>query len=179
MWSTTPAIVSALKASPLETLGIFVNAAFRLPEPALHVLYSRLLAAHQKESPLSPEEARAEVQQAELTHSILAHDARSLFQDTKGVPPSGAEALPPLVVGVQEKSVAGFPLKYSHAETYVGSGPGARTVLVGDAAHTVHPLAGQGLNMGLADANALVECLDDAISTGADIGKPLFVNLPE
>ncbi|KAF8605980.1 ubiquinone biosynthesis hydrox [Ceratobasidium sp. AG-I] len=171
VWSTTPAIAGALKASPAETLAIFVNAAFRLPEPALHGLYTRLLSAHQKEAPLSPEEARAEVQQAEVMHSIPTHDARSLFQDTKGVPPSGAEALPPLVIGVQDKSVAGFPLKYSHAETYVGSGPGARTVLVGDAAHTVHPLAGQGLNMGLADASALVECLDKAISTGGDIGS--------
>jgi ubiquinone biosynthesis monooxygenase Coq6 len=79
--------------------------------------------------------------------------------------------LPPLVISVQEKSVAGFPLKYSHADTYIGTGRGARTVLVGDAAHTVHPLAGQGLNMGISDVRELLTCLENAGSTGADIGR--------
>ncbi|KAF8677629.1 Ubiquinone biosynthesis monooxygenase COQ6, mitochondrial [Rhizoctonia solani] len=151
VWSTTPAIASALKASSPATLAIFVNAAFRLPNSALQNLYSVLLASHQKETPLSPEVARAEVQQAEIAHSIKPHDARAsadIDSLTKGVLPEGSNLLPPLVIGIQDKSVAGFPLKYSHAETYIGTGQGARTVLVGDAAHTVHPLAGQGLNMG-------------------------------
>jgi 2-octaprenylphenol hydroxylase len=50
---------------------------------------------------------------------------------------------------------AHFPLRLIHARAYCRMG----FVLVGDAAHTVHPLAGQGVNMGLLDAAALVEVL--------------------
>lgn len=47
----------------------------------------------------------------------------------------------------------------------------ARTVLVGDAAHTIHPLAGQGLNLGLADVQSLARTLSAATSVGGDWGS--------
>ena len=45
-----------------------------------------------------------------------------------------------------------------------------RIVLVGDAAHAIHPIAGQGLNLGLRDAAVLVEVMADARYLGLDIG---------
>lgn len=59
-----------------------------------------------------------------------------------------------------------FPLGLLHAERYVDK----RLALVGDAAHAIHPIAGQGFNMGLRDIAALAEILVDAKRLGLDIG---------
>ena len=48
---------------------------------------------------------------------------------------------------------------------------GRRLALVGDAAHAMHPIAGQGLNMGLRDVAALAEVVLDARRLGLDIGE--------
>ncbi len=60
----------------------------------------------------------------------------------------------------------GFPLKALHAPRYATH----RAALVGDAAHTVHPLAGQGMNLGLLDAAAIAAVIEDALLAGEDIG---------
>jgi 2-octaprenyl-3-methyl-6-methoxy-1,4-benzoquinol hydroxylase/2-octaprenylphenol hydroxylase len=62
---------------------------------------------------------------------------------------------------------AAFPLSMRLSESYASR----RTVLMGDAAHVVHPLAGQGVNLGFADAAALTESLIAARLAGADIGS--------
>ncbi len=61
---------------------------------------------------------------------------------------------------------ASFPLKRQHAQSYVKPG----VVLVGDAAHMINPLAGQGVNIGLLDAAALAEVLIDASKQGLEPG---------
>jgi len=59
-----------------------------------------------------------------------------------------------------------YPLGFHHSARIVGD----RVVLVGDAAHGIHPIAGQGLNLGLRDAAALAEVLVDGARLGLDLG---------
>ncbi len=63
---------------------------------------------------------------------------------------------------------ASYPLGFHHAAAYTAE----RMVLIGDAAHGIHPIAGQGLNMGLRDVAALTEVLVDAARLGLDLGAP-------
>ena len=60
-----------------------------------------------------------------------------------------------------------FPLGYFVARSFIAD----RLALVGDAAHVIHPIAGQGLNMGLKDAAALAEVIVDAARLGIDPGQ--------
>lgn len=57
-----------------------------------------------------------------------------------------------------------LPLRQRHARQYVKAGFAA----IGDAAHTIHPLAGQGVNLGLMDAAALAETILDGVQAGVD-----------
>ena len=65
-----------------------------------------------------------------------------------------------------------YPLSLQMAERYTKD----RVALVGDAAHVILPLAGQGLNMGLRDAAALMDCITAARAAGLDIGGASLVD---
>lgn len=61
-----------------------------------------------------------------------------------------------------------YPLGFHHAATITGE----RLALVGDAAHGIHPIAGQGVNVGFRDVATLVEVLVEGKRTGLDLGDP-------
>lgn len=66
---------------------------------------------------------------------------------------------------------AAFPLKLMHAERYCGH----RVALAGDAAHVLHPMAGQGVNLGLLDVAELVAALETGRDAGADAGDLTYL----
>ncbi|KAF9786394.1 ubiquinone biosynthesis hydrox [Thelephora terrestris] len=171
VWSTKPALAAALKSIDPSALANFVNAAFRLPEVSIRYLHDLLLSSVASRKTLTADEALEEIQWRERSHNISTTSAYSSALSTGevGIPPEGSESLPPLVTSIQSGTVASFPLRYSHADTYIADG--GRVVLVGDAAHTVHPLAGQGLNAGLADVQVLAQTIETALLQGGDIGS--------
>jgi len=64
-----------------------------------------------------------------------------------------------------------FPLSAHHLDEYCDQG----VCVIADAAHSIHPLAGQGINLGISDAIILAEEIERAISAGKDIGQLAFL----
>ncbi len=69
------------------------------------------------------------------------------------------------ILAVSKRQI--FPLFERHAESYVKN----RLALIGDAAHTLHPLAGQGVNLGIADARTLAEVIGLALQKNRDFAS--------
>lgn len=139
VWSTTPDRASRLKSLSSEDFAAMVNAAFRLSPVDLDYLHSQ--------SSGQEEEVSWRMQHVSVQ----------------------PRAIPQTVSGVQDGTVASFPLKMRHADTYISE----RIALVGDAAHTIHPLAGQGLNQGQGDVQSLAKTITYAVGHGQDIGTQL------
>jgi 2-octaprenyl-6-methoxyphenol hydroxylase len=70
------------------------------------------------------------------------------------------------IKAISKRSV--WPLSLSHAHSYIGE----RMAILADAAHGMHPIAGQGLNIGMRDIDALSELILNAQKKGHDLGSP-------
>ena len=75
----------------------------------------------------------------------------------------------PVVSGLGPR--ASFPLRQAHAVDYIDQG----LVLVADAAHSIHPLAGQGINLGLSDVRVLAAELASGKTHGLDVADPVLL----
>ncbi|KAL4772969.1 hypothetical protein BDW60DRAFT_31854 [Aspergillus nidulans var. acristatus] len=150
VWSTTVENAAYLKSLSPGAFIAMVNAAFRLGMPDLQYMMRM-----ERPSSLSVTNLDEDLHESELTWRLQHTPTPS--------------HLPPMVTAVQEGSVASFPLRFRHASTYISP----RVALVGDAAHVIHPLAGQGLNLGLGDVASLSRTIEYAVTHGMDIGDIL------
>jgi 2-octaprenyl-6-methoxyphenol hydroxylase len=145
-----------------------IVATVRHDEPHGHIAHERFLApgplamlplpdgedgAHRSSIVWTETTARAHAI-AELDDASFSRELRERFGPTLG----------PLAVSGRRWT---YPLELLLAERYGVP----RVVLAGDAAHAIHPIAGQGLNLGLRDIAALAEAIVDAARLGLDIGQ--------
>jgi len=140
VWSTAPETADVLKSLSPPDFAAMVNAAFRLSPVDLEYIIKNAKTG--------------------LTEEVEWREKATHFD---------AARVPPKAFSVQEKSVASFPLKMRHADSYIAE----RIALIGDAAHSIHPLAGQGLNQGIGDVRSLIKTLESSVQDGQDIGSVL------
>ena len=141
VWSTTPQNAAYLKSLPPAGQVSMVNAALRLSQADIKYMFT-------------------------LNPSNPAQHEDELRWRLRHTPPPSISRQAPNVTGIQENTLASFPLRFRHATSLLSH----RVALIGDAVHTIHPLAGQGLNLGLADASALSQTIGYAVEHGMDIG---------
>lgn len=124
--------------------------------------------------PLHQDQARPEAQGPESWASLVWYDQPAVLAELKAMPEAAfiaavqkafPEDLPPLA---SVAARASFPIARQHAHRYVQN----RVVLVGDAAHTINPLAGQGVNLGFQDAECLQGLIREARRAGDDLSEP-------
>lgn len=169
VWSCTPDMARKLKALSPKAFCTMVNIGFRLGKQDIEFILNDTFEKFQlleKEVDLSAEEKEAKISEIE---EELQSEFDWRLANVELVDEDNN--YPIYVKDVLDKSRASFPLKMKHADTYVAE----RVALVGDAAHSTHPLAGQGLNMGQQDVESLVKSLETATKRGLDIGSLLAI----
>lgn len=101
---------------------------------------------------------------------VVWYDAPARIAALKPLSPAqlGSEIqrhFPARLGAVEVLSHGSFPLTRQHAQHYVRNG----VVLVGDAAHTINPLAGQGVNLGFKDVKVLLKVVEQAVKNGENL----------
>jgi hypothetical protein len=206
VWTLPPDIAKAFNAAQKDVessgsqtrspLALLITAAFQLPWSSLESILDRLVLHHKsdihehdwivpaiEELLISAEEMPSEGHAPPAVTSIdkrsvaafplkLSHAECYLGSSllNTSFAESGAGAIQPSAI--LERIIAAATGANDQAERPVRG----RTVLIGDAAHTIHPLAGQGLNLGLADARSLSASITRAMQVGGDVGSHLSLS---
>ncbi|GMI41060.1 hypothetical protein TeGR_g2280 [Tetraparma gracilis] len=163
VWSTTPKHFDELRALDPAAFLDALNAAIS-PGPALP---PDLVPPHVSASLPGPLRGLS-VGASELLK--MAASGLSLAAMNELDPSAGSFLSPPAAAELAGPRV-GFDLKVQNASSYVSG----RVALVGDAAHSVHPMAGQGLNLGLGDVECVSRLVEEALATGMDLGDPYLL----
>ena len=107
----------------------------------------------------------------EETPALLALDEATFLQEL--IKRCGAPLIEKLgKVTLESRDRANYVPRWMHSKTYIQP----RLVLIGDAAHTTHPIAGQGMNLGIRDMNALANVLQSAHQAHEDLGAIAVLN---
>ncbi|KAJ2365057.1 putative ubiquinone biosynthesis monooxygenase, partial [Coemansia sp. RSA 2607] len=149
IWSTGPEQLQLLKSVSTELFSTLVNAAFRLTPAEIEYFYDLVRSGTADNAIVK-----------EILWRLDVHAKSYNFGAISKL------TLPPRVAATMPKSRLSFPLRMRIVDSLVSD----RVALVGDSGHVMHPLAGQGLNMGLEDVKCLVETLEQAVLSGQDIG---------
>ena len=165
VWSTTSnnaAYLKSLSQTDPESVIALINAAFRLSQTDLEYMFTL------PSTPSSTFSSSLSSSSAPQHPNSYTHAAELAWRlpHTPQTPHA-----PPSITGLQPGTLASFPLRFRQSSSYISP----RVALLGDAAHTIHPLAGQGLNLGLADAKALVETIAYGVAHGMDLGDVMML----
>ncbi|KAJ3029856.1 UNVERIFIED_CONTAM: putative ubiquinone biosynthesis monooxygenase [Siphonaria sp. JEL0065] len=156
VWSTHPNTAAKLSKLSTKDFTSFVDIAFRNPIEDLKYFTNLIQPDGTLPSTLNLQEEAAWGRSRLDTSNF----------NKIGSPPSNTTV--PQISNVIEQSRAGFPLRFYLSERYVSD---QRVALIGDAAHTIHPLAGQGLNLGLLDVGTISKVIEEGVQAGSDIGN--------
>ena len=160
VWSTSPDNVRKWKDDALD--GELVD-----------LLNDSLMAGAERLAPLV-EDQQSGAPQSTFTSNLLYGAERLLDTVQYGLAMASHYPLPKTCAPPRISEIASpkfsFPLSSFQSRSYVKG----RVALIGDAAHTVHPMAGQGLNLGLGDVHALCQSFERASKAGMDVST--FLN---
>ena len=150
VWSTTPETVKQWKEKDGEEL--------------VHHLNECLLQGPQRVPPLLERESSSDIVSNLLYGAERVLDTLHYGLAMASHYPQPKYMAPPQISEIVSPKFS-FPLSCFQVQNYVQG----RVALIGDAAHTVHPMAGQGLNLGMGDVQVLVSCLEKASKSGMDV----------
>lgn len=163
VWSTTPAHARELEAMSSKEFGEAVTQALHSPADSESRGFPQVPKPPDFLKAVAP---KLDLQRLEIPEFVQAADPTKVLGSSPLFGAAAGAEISPVVTAWEGHAPQSFPLSVQHAGRYVSE----RMALVGDAAHVVHPLAGQGVNLGFGDAQALTSAIAHAVSYGGDVG---------